>query len=165
MMLIENWKHQIEMCSLLLSAQNATASSNPDRSSCHVSMDDFDLLKVLGTGAYGKVFLARKKTGMDKGQLFAMKVLKKATIVQKRKTTEHTKTERQVLATIRQSPFLVTMHYAFQTPSKLHLVLDYINGGELFTHLYQREKFTENEVRIYIGEIVLALEHLHKVQL
>ena len=40
---------------------------------------------------------------------------------------------------------------------------DYINGGELFTHLYQREKFTENEVRIYIGEIVLALEHLHKV--
>ena len=86
-------------------------------------MEDFDLLKVLGTGAYGKVFLARKKTGVDKGQLFAMKVLKKATIVQKRKTTEHTKTERQVLATIRQSPFLVTMHYAFQTPSKLHLVL------------------------------------------
>ena len=39
---------------------------------------------------------------------------------------------------------------------------DYVNGGELFTHLYQREKFTENEVRIYIGEIVLALEELHK---
>ena len=130
-----------------------------------VSMKDFDLLKVLGTGAYGKVFLARKRTGVDAGNLFAMKVLKKATIVQKRKTTEHTKTERQVLETIRQSPFLVSMHYAFQTPSKLHLVLDYVNGGELFTHLYQREKFTENEVRIYIGEIVLALEHLHKVRL
>ena len=128
-------------------------------------MRDFDLLKVLGTGAYGKVFLARKRTGVDAGSLFAMKVLKKATIVQKRKTTEHTKTERQVLETIRQSPFLVSMHYAFQTPSKLHLVLDYVNGGELFTHLYQREKFTENEVRIYIGEIVLALEHLHKVRL
>ena len=128
-----------------------------------VTMKDFDLLKVLGTGAYGKVFLARKRGGVDAGQLFAMKVLKKATIVQKKKTTEHTKTERQVLETIRQSPFLVTMHYAFQTPSKLHLVLDYVNGGELFTHLYQREKFTENEVRIYIGEIVLALEHLHKV--
>ena len=48
------------------------------------------------------------------------------------------------------------MHQCFFT--------DYINGGELFTHLYQREKFTENEVRIYIGEIVLALEHLHKVR-
>ena len=96
---------------------------NSNFAGCQVSMDDFDLLKVLGTGAYGKVFLARKKTGANSGQLFAMKVLKKATIVQKRKTTEHTKTERQVLATIRQSPFLVTMHYAFQTPSKLHLVL------------------------------------------
>jgi len=55
------------------------------------------------------------------------------------------------------------MHYAFQTPSKLHIVLDFANGGELFTHLCQREKFTENEVRIYIAEIVLSLEQLHKV--
>eukprot|EP00091_Calanus_sinicus_P006035 TRINITY_DN16622_c0_g1_i1.p2 TRINITY_DN16622_c0_g1~~TRINITY_DN16622_c0_g1_i1.p2 ORF type:complete len:208 (+),score=27.15 TRINITY_DN16622_c0_g1_i1:172-795(+) len=91
-----------------------------------------------------------------------MKVLKKANIVQKKKTTEHTRTERQVLETIRQSPFLVTMHYAFQTPAKLHLVLDYVSGGELFTHLYQREKFKETEVRIYIAEIILALQHLHK---
>ena len=108
---------------------NTTNGAVKKSSSCTVSMDDFELLKVLGTGAYGKVFLAKKKTGVDAGQLFAMKVLKKATIVQKRKTTEHTKTERQVLATIRQSPFLVTMHYAFQTPSKLHLVL----GEFLFT--------------------------------
>ncbi|KAM9293821.1 ribosomal protein S6 kinase alpha-5 isoform 2-T2 [Gastrophryne carolinensis] len=92
-----------------------------------------------------------------------MKVLKKATIIQKAKTAEHTRTERQVLEHIRQSPFLVTLHYAFQTDTKLHLILDYINGGELFTHLSQREKFTESEVRIYIGEIVLALEHLHKL--
>jgi len=42
-------------------------------------------------------------------------------------------------------------------------LLDYVNGGELFTHLYQREKFSEDEVRIYIGEIVVALEHLHRV--
>ncbi len=69
------------------------------------------------------MFLARKRLGADRGRLYAMKVLKKATIVQKRKTTEHTKTEREVLQTIRQSPFLVTMHYAFQTDSKLHLVL------------------------------------------
>ncbi|XP_023783474.1 ribosomal protein S6 kinase alpha-5 isoform X2 [Cyanistes caeruleus] len=92
-----------------------------------------------------------------------MKVLKKATIVQKAKTTEHTRTERQVLEHIRQSPFLVTLHYAFQTDTKLHLILDYINGGELFTHLSHRERFSENEVQIYIGEIVLALEHLHKL--
>ncbi|KAI5704822.1 hypothetical protein M8J75_009138 [Diaphorina citri] len=112
--------------------------------------------------AYGKVFLVRKKGGVDNGRLYAMKVLKKATIVQKKKTTEHTKTERQVLEAVRQSPFLVTLHYAFQTDAKLHLILDYVSGGELFTHLYQRNNFTEEEVRIYIGEIILALEHLHK---
>ncbi|XP_067848170.1 ribosomal protein S6 kinase alpha-5 [Heptranchias perlo] len=128
-----------------------------------VGIENFELLKVLGTGAYGKVFLVRKISGHDTGKLFAMKVLKKATIVQKAKTAEHTRTERQVLEHIRQSPFLVTLHYAFQTDTKLHLILDYVNGGELFTHLSQRERFTENAVRIYSGEIVLALEHLHKL--
>ncbi|XP_061934141.1 ribosomal protein S6 kinase alpha-5 isoform X2 [Apis cerana] len=128
-----------------------------------VDMTHFDLLKVLGTGAYGKVFLVRKRTGTDAGRLYAMKVLKKASIVQRKKTTEHTKTERQVLEAVRDSPFLVTLHYAFQTDAKLHLILDYVSGGELFTHLYQREHFTEDEVRIYIGEVILALEHLHKL--
>lgn len=73
--------------------------------------------------AYGKVFLVRKIAGHDNGKLYAMKVLKKASIVQKQKTLEHTKTERQVLEAIRQSPFLVNLHYAFQTKTKLHLIL------------------------------------------
>lgn len=73
--------------------------------------------------AYGKVFLVRKVSGHDSGKLYAMKVLKKASIVQKAKTAEHTRTERQVLEHIRQSPFLVTLHYAFQTDTKLHLIL------------------------------------------
>uniref|UniRef100_A0A8C2GBD8 Ribosomal protein S6 kinase, polypeptide 4 n=2 Tax=Cyprinus carpio TaxID=7962 RepID=A0A8C2GBD8_CYPCA len=64
-------------------------------------MENFELLKVLGTGAYGKVFLVRKISGHDKGKLYAMKVLKKAAIVQKAKTAEHTRTERQVLEHIR----------------------------------------------------------------
>jgi Protein kinase domain. len=77
----------------------------------------------LSVAAYGKVFLVRKKGGVDDGRLYAMKVLKKASIVQKKKTTEHTKTERQVLEAVRQSPFLGTLHYAFQTDAKLHLIL------------------------------------------
>ncbi|RVE53803.1 hypothetical protein evm_001465 [Chilo suppressalis] len=128
-----------------------------------VDISHFDLLKVLGTGAYGKVFLVRKRCGVDEGKLYAMKVLKKASIVQKLKTAEHTRTERQVLEAVRECPFLVTLHYAFQTDAKLHLILDYVAGGELFTHLYQREHFNENEVRIYIAEIILALEQLHKL--
>ena len=105
-----------------------------------VDMSDFELLKVLGTGgkslsssvhflfsplrlAYGKVFLVRKSTGADLGKLYAMKVLKKAAILQKAKTAEHIKTERQVLESIRQIPFLVSLHYAFQSDAKLHLVM------------------------------------------
>ncbi|XP_029349144.1 ribosomal protein S6 kinase alpha-5 isoform X4 [Echeneis naucrates] len=140
--------------------KNANLTGHVER----VGIENFELLKVLGTGAYGKVFLVRKVSGHDAGKLYAMKVLKKATIVQKAKTAEHTRTERQVLEHIRQSPFLVTLHYAFQTDTKLHLILDYVNGGELFTHLVQRVRFKEQEVALYSGEIVLALEHLHKVE-
>lgn len=133
------------------------------RPAYRVHMTDFELLKVLGTGAYGKVFLVRKLTGHDANKLYAMKVLRKEKVAQKTKTLDHTKTERKVLEAIRNQPFLVTMHYAFQTKSKLHLILDYVNGGELFTHLYQRDHFSEQHVKIYIGELILALEKLHKV--
>ncbi|UYV63840.1 RPS6KA5 [Cordylochernes scorpioides] len=126
-------------------------------------MSDFQLLKVLGTGAYGKVFLVRKITGRDRGKLYAMKVLKKATLVQKQKTLEHALTERQVLESIRQNPFLVTLHYAFQTDAKLHLILDYVSGGELFTHLFNQDHFSEPQVQIYMAEIILALEKLHSL--
>ncbi|CAF1433382.1 unnamed protein product, partial [Adineta ricciae] len=128
-----------------------------------VDMSDFELLKVLGTGAYGKVFLVRKITGADLGKLYAMKVLKKAAILQKAKTAEHIKTERQVLESIRQIPFLVSLHYAFQSDAKLHLVMDYVNGGELFTHLNKRQHFAEHDAKIYIAELALALGQLHKL--
>ncbi|CAF1006749.1 unnamed protein product [Rotaria sordida] len=128
-----------------------------------VDMSDFELLKVLGTGAYGKVFLVRKITGADIGKLYAMKVLKKSAILQKAKTAEHIKTERQVLEAIRQIPFLVSLHYAFQSDAKLHLVMDYVSGGELFTHLNKRQRFSEQDAKIYIAELTLALGQLHKL--
>lgn len=112
----------------LLTVKHELRTANLTGHAEKVGIENFELLKVLGTGAYGKVFLVRKISGHDAGKLYAMKVLKKATIVQKAKTTEHTRTERQVLEHIRQSPFLVTLHYAFQTETKLHLILvgDYI---------------------------------------
>lgn len=57
------------------------------------------------------------------------------------------------------------MHYAFQTDSNLHIILDYVSGGELFTHLYQHENFSESEVRIFIAELILALEQLHMLNI
>lgn len=78
------------------------------------------------------MFLVRKRGGHDHGTLYAMKVLKKASIVQKKKTAEHTMTERQVLEAVRQSPFLVTLYYAFQTDAKLHLILGKILPPNLY---------------------------------
>ena len=83
--------------------------------------------------AYGKVFLVRKITGADLGKLYAMKVLKKAAILQKAKTAEHIKTERQVLESIRQIPFLVSLHYAFQSDAKLHLVMGLLLLSSIFS--------------------------------
>ena len=74
---------------------------------------DFELRKVLGKGGYGKVFQVRKLSGEDKGKIYAMKVLKKATIVRNQKDTAHTKAERNILEAVKH-PFIVDLIYAFQ---------------------------------------------------
>jgi len=92
-----------------------------------------------------------------------MKVLKKSRVLLKNKTLEHTLAERNVLEHIRQSSFLVNLNYAFQSDSKLHLVMDYVNGGELFTHLCGRGSFDIDATRFYVAELVVAIEAVHKV--
>ncbi|KAH8878208.1 E3 ubiquitin-protein ligase [Schistosoma japonicum] len=120
---------------------------------------DFQLLKVLGKGGYGKVFLARKN---DTGQTYAMKVLKKASIVTNAKDTAHTKSERNILEMIKH-PFLVQLHYAFQSPGKLYLVLEFLAGGELFMQLEKEGVFMEDQASFYLAEITLAIGHLHSM--
>ncbi|XP_071534626.1 ribosomal protein S6 kinase beta-1-like isoform X2 [Panulirus ornatus] len=126
-----------------------------------VRPSDFQLLKVLGKGGYGKVFQVRKVTGgKGGGKIFAMKVLKKATIVRNQKDTAHTKAERNILEAVKH-PFIVDLVYAFQTGGKLYLILEYLSGGELFMHLEREGIFMEDTACFYISEIILALEHLH----
>lgn len=120
------------------------------------TLDDFELLKVIGKGSYGKVTLVRKK---DSKKLFAMKSLNKSN-VKRRNQVEHTRTERRVLGRAKH-PFIVHLHYAFQTSQKLYFVLDYCPGGELFFHLSRMERFEPPQARFYAAEITLALEHLH----
>jgi ribosomal protein S6 kinase alpha-5 len=69
------------------------------------------------------VFLVGKKGGADDGRLYAMKILKKSSVVKDKKTIEHTRTERHVLEAVHERPFLVALHYAFQTDDKLYLIL------------------------------------------
>ena len=60
-------------------------------------------------------------------------------------------------------PFIVELHFAFQTPERLYFVLDYVNGGDLFHHMRKKGKFTEKEARFYAAELILALDHLHEL--
>lgn len=124
------------------------------------SPDQFDLLRVLGQGSFGKVFLVRKKVGHDSGTLYAMKVLKKATL--KVRDRIRTKMERNILADV-VHPFIVKLHYAFQTEGKLYLILDFLRGGDLFTRLSKEIMFTEEDVKFYLAELALALDHLHSL--
>eukprot|EP00535_Pseudo-nitzschia_heimii_P007320 CAMPEP_0197178902 /NCGR_PEP_ID=MMETSP1423-20130617/4025_1 /TAXON_ID=476441 /ORGANISM="Pseudo-nitzschia heimii, Strain UNC1101" /LENGTH=784 /DNA_ID=CAMNT_0042628721 /DNA_START=383 /DNA_END=2734 /DNA_ORIENTATION=+ len=118
------------------------------------------LLRVLGKGSFGKVVLVQKRVGRERGSLFAMKILKKSHLVRRRQI-ERTRTERKVLSAVNH-PFIMKLHYAFQTPDKLYLVLDYCPGGELFFHLSRFRRFPERVARFYAAELLLALGHLHK---
>ncbi|XP_059619454.1 ribosomal protein S6 kinase 2 beta isoform X2 [Phlebotomus argentipes] len=120
----------------------------------------FELLRVLGEGSFGKVFLVRKIVGKDAGTLYAMKVLKKATL--KVKDRVRSTNERNILADVGHA-FIVKLHYAFQTPGKLYLILDFLRGGDLFTRLSKEVMFTEEDVKFYLAELALALNHLHSI--
>uniref|UniRef100_A0A4W6D1G6 Ribosomal protein S6 kinase beta-2 n=1 Tax=Lates calcarifer TaxID=8187 RepID=A0A4W6D1G6_LATCA len=120
-------------------------SESVNRDSERVGPDCFELLTVLGKGAYGKVFQVRKVQGAQMGKIFAMKVLKKAKIVCNAKDTAHTRAEREILETVRH-PFIVDLLYAFQTGGKLYLILECLSG--------KTEALRD-------GLITLALGHLH----
>ncbi|GAA5894298.1 uncharacterized protein JCM6883_003778 [Sporobolomyces salmoneus] len=123
-----------------------------------LSVNDFDFLRMIGKGTFGRVFQVRKK---DTKRIYAMKVLSKREIVAK-KEIAHTIGERKILQRSSDSPFLLGLKFSFQTEQDLYLIMDYKSGGELFHHLQKEGRFTEDRARFYTAEIVLAFEHLHK---
>lgn len=122
------------------------------------TLEDFEILKVLGRGAFGKVMLVQKK---DTKQVFALKSMHKEEIIDKDQI-EHTKTERFVLEKSK-CPFLVSLEYAFQTPDKVFFVMKFMKGGELFQHLRISKRFDEERAKFYVAEILLGLEYLHEL--
>lgn len=121
-----------------------------------LTIDSFELLKVIGKGSFGKVMQVRKR---DTLRIYALKTIRKAHIVSRSEVT-HTLAERTVLAQVN-SPFIVPLKFSFQSKEKLYLVLAFVNGGELFHHLQREGKFNETRSRFYAAELLLALEHLH----
>lgn len=125
-----------------------------------LAVTDFDLLKVVGKGAFGKVMLVRKKAGKSQGEIFAMKVLKKSVIASLGQI-EHTKSEREILFIIKH-PYIVRLRFSFQNEDKLYLITDYYNGGSLYSHLKKSRYFHEERARFYGAELLSALDHLHE---
>lgn len=121
-----------------------------------VGLDDFEVLKLVGQGAFGKVYQVKKKGTSD---IYAMKVMRKDKILEKNHA-EYMKAERDILTKV-DHPFVVQLRYSFQTKYRLYLVLDFVNGGHLFFQLYQQGLFKEELARIYTAEIVSAVAHLH----
>jgi len=118
---------------------------------------DFEILTLIGEGSFGKVLLVRKK---DDHNLYAMKILQKSQI-QIKNQENHTKTERLLLEIINH-PFIINLEYAFQTRDNLYLITEFMQGGDLFHHLKNHGKFTEDEARFYLCEIISALNLIHK---
>ncbi|XP_061415674.1 serine/threonine-protein kinase Sgk2-like isoform X3 [Lethenteron reissneri] len=135
---------------------NLGPSANP-----HAKPSDFDFMKIIGKGSFGKVLLAKHKAD---GKFFAVKVLQKESIL-KRKEEKHIMAERNVLLKNVKHPFLVGLHYSFQTTDKLYFVLDYINGGELFFHLQREQCFMEPRARFYSAEMASAIGYLHSLNI
>ena len=119
---------------------------------------DFDPLMCLGKGTFGTVLLVRQAAT---GRLYAQKTFRKASLTVHKTLVEQTKSERAILESINQHPFIVNLHYAFQDHAKLYLILQYAQGGELFTHLADARLFPEPTAAFYMAELVLALDHLH----
>jgi serine/threonine protein kinase len=135
----------------------STIATGPKKT---INLDSFDIIRVVGKGSFGKVFLVREKASST---LYAMKVLKKDYIIRKNQV-EHTKTERNVLGYVHH-PFIVGLNMAFQTADKLFFVLDYCAGGELFFHLGRLGRFPEVQARFYTAQITLAIEYVHSMDI
>jgi len=157
------WQHRDIQLSL-------TPPPNPPRSleneEVHVEksgvlkLTDFEVRGTLGTGTFGRVLLVRLKSANPGSQnIFAMKVLRKVEIVRLRQV-EHVNAERYILSRVRH-PFVVDLFATFQDSLNIYMLMSYVPGGELFTHLRRAQKFTPDVTRFYLANIILALKYLH----
>lgn len=122
-----------------------------------MGVDDFEMLTIIGRGAFGEVRLCREKTT---GNVYAMKKLKKAEML-RRGQVEHVKAERNLLAEV-DSNCIVKLYCSFQDDEHLYLIMEYLPGGDMMTLLMRKDTLKEDEARFYVGQTVLAIESIHK---
>lgn len=122
-----------------------------------VNLQSFNLIERLGKGSFGSVYLVEKKSNK---KIYAMKVLEKEKVL-KQNLVRYAMTERNVLC-LAQHPFIVSLNFAFQSYQRLYLILDYCPGGDMGMALSKQKRFTEEVARMYLCEIILAIEYLHQ---
>ncbi|KAL8902942.1 MAG: hypothetical protein Q9207_004265 [Kuettlingeria erythrocarpa] len=135
-------------------------------SSRNIRIQDFELIKTLGTGTFARVWLTCLAGGSRKSnecKVFALKILRKADII-RLKQVEHIRNERNTLAAVAGHPFITTLITTFSDRDSLYMLLDYCPGGEVFRYLRAAGTFDVNTARFYAAEIVLILEFLHNIQ-
>ena len=138
--------------------KNEEQQENSNYENLKLSYNDFQPIKLIGTGSFGRVLLVRF---IANNTLYAMKILSK-TQLKLKKQEEHTRTERNLMVKVN-CPFVVNIKFAFQDESKLYIVSDFMQGGDMFYHLHSnKKKFPESSAKFYIIELILGLEFLHK---
>ena len=121
-----------------------------------INEGSFDILKMLGKGYFGRVYLVEKKDTKD---LYALKVISKLDII-KRDFIQHLKDEKSIMESIKH-PFVLSLDYAFASPSYVFFAMKFMQGGELYHHLRKKVRFSEADARFYACQVLLGLEYLH----
>ncbi|XP_035231453.1 cAMP-dependent protein kinase catalytic subunit alpha-like isoform X1 [Stegodyphus dumicola] len=132
--------------------------NNPSSNTARLS--HFERIQTLGTGSFGRVMLVQHK---ESKKYYAMKILDKLKVV-KLKQVDHTLNEKRILQAV-DFPFMVNLVYHFKDNSNLYMVLEYVSGGEMFSHLRRTGRFSEASARFYASQIVLSFEYLHSLDL
>ncbi|GIM03537.1 hypothetical protein Vretimale_8292 [Volvox reticuliferus] len=146
-------KRQDSTCSV---ASTATQPASPASSRLPCKAD-FEWVRVIGAGTFGRVSLSRH---IESNKLVAIKTLSKAAVIRENQV-QHVLDERAMLAYVSGYPFIINLLTTFQDRDNLYLVMDYVPGGEFFTHMRDHGRLREEHARFYIAQIVLALEYLH----
>jgi len=122
----------------------------------NLDLSQLKLLATLGTGSFGRVRLVQV---IKDSKYYALKILKKSEVIYL-KQVEHVKTEKKILEEI-DHPYIVNLTGAFQDDKNLYLLLEYVIGGEFFSHLRKAGRFPNDTSVFYSGQVALVFEHLH----